>query len=279
MSAKCIPVPNFVGETIALKKTKFFFLFCPNHSGTTVLSQYLASQIDGYLPPFENNEGQMVPEVKGMMRNRPWAADQSFDWSYIRQCWERLAKAQTFVEASPPNLIRIEGIRAVFGFDSSAIVSVCNPYQHISSVYRRNPSVLHKGTKVWIRKAREIIRIRQSYPFFPFISYEEFVARPTVLNERLQVPFKEAVISGKRGSGISGIKSGFYRGLGFLKPDEVRDISALLDEASDVMAYFGYALSGPEILEAARERAPEEFQIGIEKRAQWDRRLSANRDG
>ena len=60
-------VKTFSGRDIALRDLRVFFVFSPNNSGTTVISQYLASQIDGYLPPYGNNEGQMVPEVKAMV--------------------------------------------------------------------------------------------------------------------------------------------------------------------------------------------------------------------
>ena len=102
-----------------------------------MFSQYLCNQIGGYLPPFGNNEGQMAPDVRDMMRTEPWQNTDPFDWAYIRSRWEALSQGQIFVEASPPNLIRVDDIAPVFGHDSTAIVSICNPYQHIPSVLRR----------------------------------------------------------------------------------------------------------------------------------------------
>ena len=125
------------GEPISLSDLTYLFLFCPNNSGTTVLSQYLASQIDGYLPPYGNNEGQMVPAVRKMMREKPWNASIDYDWAFIRAAWDEMRDGRIFVEGSPPNLLRFDSIREVFGQDSSAVISICDPYQHIASCMKR----------------------------------------------------------------------------------------------------------------------------------------------
>ena len=97
MTIQKTSVPDFQGRALPLADVRFVFLFCPNHSGTTVLSQYLASQMSGYLPPFGNNEGQMVPALKPMMREQPWNKDQVYDWDHIRACWETLAAGRAFI--------------------------------------------------------------------------------------------------------------------------------------------------------------------------------------
>ncbi|WP_156023845.1 hypothetical protein [Thioclava indica] len=268
-------VRNFFGEETSLTELKFFFIFCPNNSGTTILSQYFASQTSGYLPPFGNNEGQMAPAVTEMMRTRPWDQDQKFDWAFIRKEWEALAAGDMFVEASPPNLIRVDDIKAVFGQDSSGLISICNPYQHISSAYRR----YHKDPKLvarnWLRKARQIMKLRQEYPFFPFVRYEDFVERPSVVNDIFGVRIKDSDLPGKKRSGISGIKSAYCRSIGFFTSEEVISISNILATERDVVGHLGYSLSGSEILDIARERDPEEFLTGQNNRREFDRRLSA----
>ncbi|MEM7399848.1 MAG: hypothetical protein AAF354_13040 [Pseudomonadota bacterium] len=267
-------VVNFFGESITLDSAKFFFIFCPNNSGKTVLSQYLASQVDGYLPVYGNNEGQMAPNVKQMMRDGPWQKDRQFDWGYIRRCWESLAAEKMFVEASPPNLIRTNCIQEVFGHDSTAIISICNPYQHVSSSVKRNyldPINIQDVAQSWLQKAEEIIRIRETYAFFPLIPYEDFVVKPKIVNERLSVPFREVEIQGKMGSNISGIRSGFARAVGFLKPEDMIAIERALYRAPDIMEYFSYDIDGLKTLKSTQEREPEEFMIGVETRENWDR--------
>ncbi len=266
---------NFFGEETSLSQLRFFFIFCPNNSGTTVLSQYFASQVGGYLPPFGNNEGQMAPAVTEMMRTRPWDRNQKFDWVFIREQWEKLAAGDMFIEASPPNLMRADAIKTVFGRDSSGLISICNPYQHISSAFRRYLNDPKMVAQHWLRKARAIIRIRQEYPIFPFISYEKFVENPRTINESIGVPFKDTALPGKRGSDISGIRSGYCRAIGFLTPNEVIAINNVLETECDVMNGLGYSICGPEILADARARDVQEFQIGLNNRREFDRRIES----
>ncbi len=275
-----ITVRNFYGDWVDLKSLKFLFLFCPNNSGTTVLSQYLLSQIGGYLPPFGNNEGQMAPAVRHIMRQSPsalnWQESQRFDWRFIRGEWEALAAGKMFIEASPPNLMRVPDIKTVFGEDSSALISICNPYQYIASCLRRYNKRPEAAAQTWLKRAGKIIEIRQAYPFFPFISYEEFTSNPRAVNDRLGLPFKEAVIRGKKGSGLTGIKSGYCRGIGFLKPEEAEVATECLAKVPEIMGHFGYALmSGPDLLAAAQARDPEEFALGLSTREGWAQDMPA----
>jgi len=217
----------------------------------------------------------MAPAVKKMMRTRPWDSNQKFDWRFIRRQWEYLAAGNVFVEASPPNLIRVEDIKAVFGRDSSGLVSMCNPYQHISSAFRRyliDPKVVAIN---WARKAREIMRIRENYPFFLFAPYEVFVESPHVVNDLFDATVVANEFSGKRGSGISGIRSGYCRALGFLTPNDVNSINSVLEAECDVMNYFGYSLLGPEILDKARMHDLSEFQAGLNNRKKFNRRFDS----
>jgi hypothetical protein len=265
---------NFYGDPLTIDALKFFFIFCPNNSGTTVMSQYLSSQVNGYLPPFGNNEGQMAPAVRKMMRNRPWSKDQRFDWFYIRKHWEGLAEGKIFVEASPPNLIRLQDIKPVFGKDSSALISICNPYQQVASCLRRYSGSPNEFARSWIFKANSIINILKENPCFPFVSYEDFVENPTIINKKLGLSCCAVKILGKHGSDIKEIRSAYCRGIGFLKVEEVVSITEVFAGSPEVLDFFGYALAGPEILDDARERNFEEFTIGLEVRRLWDRRLT-----
>ena len=265
-------IHNFFGDPLSLDDAKFLFIFCPNNSGTTVLSQYLTAQLGGYLPPFGNHEGQMMPQLRDMMRRQPWKKSTVFDWSVIRAQWETLVSDQIFVEASPPNLLRVDQISSVFGHDSSAVISICNPYQHIASSMRRYALKPDKFAKDWIYKAREIRKLRDAYPHFPFVPYERFVENPKVINNKLGVPVQHVMVKGKRGSGIDGISSSFIRSIGFFNASDVAAVTRVLEAAPGLMTYFGYDLAGPDFLDAARDSNPEEFSIGTMRRAAWERR-------
>lgn len=243
---------NFFSERIALDDLKFLFVLCPNNSGTTVISQYIAEQTGGFLPPFGNNEGQMAPAVVRMMRNRPWNERSTFDWSFIRAEWEKLSQGRLFIEGSPPNIMRVDAIAEIFGADSSAILSICDPYQQIASCTRRyrepgfDPA---KEVKQWVKKARKTRNIHRRFPHFPLFRYDDFVTDPTVINSYFQMPIVTSEIKGKRGSDGAGIVN--MRGVTtlFLNEDELDRVSAALKPYEQVVTHFGYELkSGKEII-------------------------------
>ena len=73
------------------------------------MSQTLAHAVDGYLPPFTNNEGQMAPGVKKIIfaQNR-WKPTVDYDWATIKKEWTALlhqSQKKIFIEGSPPNLM------------------------------------------------------------------------------------------------------------------------------------------------------------------------------
>jgi len=237
------------------------------------MSQYLASQIGGYLPPFGHYEGQMVPEVKPMMRNKPWANDTKFDWEFIRKEWSKRAQGKVFVEASPPNIVRPDEIAQVFGEDSTGLVSVCNPLQFISSSMRRynQPGAnVKRIARNWVKKANLVRDIRQRYPHFPFISYEAFVQNPTSINEAIHLEPRDVQIEGKKGSNLNGIVSGYTRAIGFLKLPQIEIINSVLAEHQDLLGYFDYRLeSAVDIMKNAKETNPLEFSKGFQNRKAW----------
>ena len=243
------------------------------------MSQYLAAQVGGYLPPFGNNEGQMMPAVMPMMRENPWLRAQEFDWVYIRRQWETLAPGKIFIESSPPNLLRVEQISKVFGHDSSAVISICDPYQHIASAMRRYSLTAADAAEKWVFKALETRRVHEAYPHFPFVSYEEFSKNPKILNNRLGVPVHEGVFVGKQGSDIDGISSGYCRSIGFFRELDVQSATRVLQTRTDIVEYFGYTLRGLEILASAHELNPDEFAIGFARRETWDPTKHGGRGG
>ena len=264
-------IHNFHGDPLSLDDTRFFFIFCPNNSGTTVFSQYLTAQLDGYLPPFGNHEGQMMPQLRDVMRQMPWKKTTVFDWEFIRAQWETLVSDEIFIEASPPNMLRVDQIEQVFGHDSSAFISICNPYQHVASSMRRYALKPDKFARDWIYKAKQIRKLRRTYPHFPFVPYERFVRNPQVINKKLGVPVQDAKVKGKHGSGIDGISSSFVRSIGFFNEADVAAVTRELETAPGLMSYFGYDLAGPDFLDAARENSPEEFNVGMARRRLWER--------
>ncbi|XDA99234.1 hypothetical protein AB1M95_04815 [Sulfitobacter sp. LCG007] len=256
---------NFHGDEI--DRPRFFFIFSPNNSGSTVLSQYVASQIGGYLPPYGNNEGQTVPSVNRIMRKGQWT-EAEYDWPFIRSEWERLARGKSFIEGSPPNLMRFRQIAQTFGTDSTAISSICSPYQQIASCVRRyksppfNPADL---VPLWVMKAEKISEFRETYDF-PVTNYQEFTADPESLNRSLGIPVVDAEINGKKGSGARGIQDQSATAILFLTDPEIEAVTKALRPHRGLMDYFG--LEAPEI-------PREGHHLAAQRRADWNARGSA----
>ena len=261
---------------------EFLFLLSPNNSGTTVIGQYLQSQTGGYLPPFGNQEGQMAPAVRDMMRKAPWNPDEPFDWAFIRAEWEKLARAAgnpLFIECSPPNLIRTEGIRPAFDGIARYLVSISSPYSFIASNLFNytgppvRPETLTTMTEAWITRAGRLRAECQAHPDTPRINYEAFCADPTVVNRALDLPvIEDAVIRGKGNMPIGRIVDLTARNLAFLDFGEWDRVNAMLSDHTDLLDFFGYTLSPGEALIEHSAAFPAQFHAGIIRRSKWNAR-------
>lgn len=277
------PAPNEAPPTPAAAGAAapgFCFLFTPNNSGSTVISQYIAAQIGGYLPPFGNNEGQMAPAVRAMMRRRPWRRDTVFDWGAIRSAWEALrdeAGAAVFVEASPPNLVRVDHIVAAFGGDARYLMSVSNPYLFIGSrLYNYGAPPMSEAApaaaaRAWIKRARFVRRWRAAYPAMPLVTYEGFCADPASVNAALGLPVRPTpALAGKATTGERRIRDMTAAAIGFLTAPELDRASEALAEAAEDMAALGYETTpGDALLSAAEAAAPDLLARGLDRRAGW----------
>jgi len=266
----------------------FIFLFSLNNSGTTVMSQYLAQQTGGYLPPYGNNEGQMAPAVLRHMAKAWDDPVRRFDWAFIRAEWERLARRAgkaLFVEASPPAYLRADAILAAFGPDTRAVFSAASPYSFISSVlynYDGPPLTRAKvqaAARRWQRRAGLMREAVLAHPEISRISYEGFCAAPGVLNRALgleQAP--SGPITGKGNEKTHGIIDQTRRHLAFLTAEEWDAANTVLAGRAGLVAFFGYEITSGADLIADAERDPAQYAAGLARRAGWGprwRRLGA----
>ncbi|SMP05550.1 hypothetical protein [Shimia sagamensis] len=272
---------NFAAQPISLADLKFLFLFCPNNSGSTVLSQYLAEQLGAYLPPFGNFEGQMVPSVRDMMRDQPWRKETIFDWSFIRAEWEKKANGRLFIEGSPPNIVRSKEIAKTFGEDSTAILSISNPYQQIASSVRRyhTPGVdVAKLAAPWLRKANLIREIRERHPHFPLFKYDDFTRDPRIVNQFFDIPVHTSKVRGKKGSDGENIRNMRAVTTLFLTEQEIDAISTELSAKHHLVEYFGYSvLTGKNLLSALSQDKAAVIKAR-ERRVAWDARQHPSAD-
>lgn len=244
------------------------------------MAQYLRNQIDGYLPPFGNNEGQMVPEVRPMMRKRPWKVDAQMDWMQIKRCWNTLlleSGKSTFVEKSPPNLVRVGEIRKAFAGEASYLFSISNPYSQICSCiynYSEPPLKIAKlvsYTNEWITRARMMAENVSTFGDIPLVTYEKFCSNPRILNEQLGVPvITMGDIPGKQNEPIQQIVDLTRRNILFVDAFAIDRISEILAKEIDLLREFGYELIDGQtfVNDASNDMAS--LHAGLIRRAQWE---------
>lgn len=263
-------------------EVEYFFLFAPNNSGTTVMSQYIATQLDAYLPPFGNNEGLMMPQLRLPQDNMLWDLDRTWDWPAIKALWDPLPTAagkDLFVEASPSNMLHVTAIRETFGHHHAALFSMASPYAFIASFvanYRRAPltaQVLDRIVQRWQLRADFMCRNRLEHADIPFLSYETFCTDPTEINRLFDIPLRaEIEIAGKKNSGLRRIEDQTPRHVAFLTEGEWHHVNTRLSENPDLLETHGYKVqSGSDLRAMARRTAPGLFEKGQAKRDRWNR--------
>lgn len=262
------------------RKSNYIFFFSPNNSGTTVISQYLASQVDGYLPDYGNNEGQYIPEVKKIMRKNPWGLDVKYNWVFIKSIWDeylRRSKKDVFIEASPPNIMHFDSIMDTFE-GADFIVSISSPYAQIAScIYNYESQAITKDilasrARDWLFKAELIRGIAEARAARGrLITYEKFCENPKVLNNILGLNVKSFDVQGKKNSSISSIVDLSKKNISFLTFTEIDVVNSILVERVDLLDYFGYELlRGKDLITADDLHL---LHSGLVRRMQWENRI------
>lgn len=259
----------------------FLFLFSPNNSGSTIIGQYIAQQTGGYLPPFGNYEGQMVPLVRPEMRTTDrWNPEREMGWPRIRKIWTELAEEagkDLFVECSPPNIMRVDSILSAFGPESEHLFSISGPYSFIASTifnYYQTPvtsEMLRIETLNWIERAEAMRTFLTANPESPRIRYEDFCDDPAVVNRALGLAVKpRSKLNGKWNDPIQQVIDLSHRQHAFLVFAEWEEVNEILREHESLLRFFGYEVIRGQDLVRNSAAHPELFHAGIIRRAQWE---------
>lgn len=234
----------------------FIFIFAPNNSGTTVLSQLLAANLrSAYLPPFGHNEGQWIPEVQEIMRNSPWSQNNNLNWKYIKTQWLKYleqSQKDLFIEASPPNMMKVDDILKEF-LPTHCIFFISNPYLQIASCihrYSKNmtpQTAIKHFTKLWIMKAKKQQLNCKSHPNIPLITYEDLCINSKKTISKITSGLAKnkkftSKIPGKKTSKANTIINMQPRHIAFLGIDGIKEINDLLKTEIEILNFFRYHL-------------------------------------
>ena len=248
------------------------------------MSQYLHARIaNSYLPPFGNNEGQMAPAVKSMMRERAWDPTHEFDWQLIKKEWEDLAikdNKSTFIEASPPNMMRVASILKAFD-QAKFVFSIASPYCYVAShIYNYSKvqptrALIEEVFEVWKIKALAQRSNCKNFEHISLITYEDFCANPDLLDKALSIQVNSQnqpsdtanlAIAGKWNSGISSIIDMTPKHLAFLGTKGILSLNQLLDQNLDILQYFGYTSMDLNACESILQKQSLLMLDGLERR-------------
>lgn len=234
--------------------SRYLFILCPNYSGSTLLWRLVSTSPHVSALPAE---GQFLPELREIMRTKPWDADHPLPWDHIRQVWHRYwdPSKRFALEKSPPNLIRAPQIESHFS-PASFIVMVRDPYAHCEGLMRRNGADARTAAEFsldCLRAQRDnASRLDNAISF----TYEQLCDDPRGTAQRIleflpdletldwQAQFKVHAIDGNAARTIHNYNAVKLRELG---NQHVRVITEVLSQAPDVLSYWGYKLYEPDL--------------------------------
>jgi len=272
--------------------SRYFFLLGINNSGSTIVSQYIASSSNGFLPEFGNNEGQDIPEIQEILATNTFDWNPSFrvPWGDVKKIYDSYlhdSGKKIFIEKSPPNVIRAAEIAEHF-FDNDKFIGCClisNPYMFIGSCIKNyippwelNDHVVEQLTKEWIWKVR--IQFSNSQKFdLQIIRYEDFTLDPKKIIEPILNSFGISIknsnptIRGKNRTGfVSTVMDMTPRHIAFLKQHEIDLINKTLHEDEEILDKVNYSIFNLEDINKILSSNLQLSNRGLLERCKYDTR-------
>ena len=227
------------------------FILCPPYSGSTLLWKLLATSPNVSALPLE---GQFLPELKEIMRDRPWDAERALPWPEIKAVWESYwdRGKPVLLEKSPPNLIRTRDILAHFQ-PVKFVVMVRNPYAQAEGLMRRNNWTAQRAANMaanWLRMQLENARELDGALV---MTYEALVQDPVAACEKLTAflpalgeldytaNFEVHSIDGTLNRPITDLNS---KKMAALSAADLATMTEVFTAQQDTLAAWGYTLQG-----------------------------------
>ena len=231
----------------------YVFILCPPFSGSTILWQLIGTSDAVSLLPME---GQLIAEVKEVMRRKPWNIQTELPWKEIKAVWDRYwDQTKPFlVEKSPPHLIRANQIVEHFA-PVSFLIMVRNPYAHCESLIRRRAEPA-RAAMFSVRCLRQQAENAQTLRHALAFRYEDLVGDAEGVCRRIRDflpgigeldhtrPFTSHSMDGVLTRSIVNLNE---RKIAKLSDDAVEAINSVLSTSTDAMNYWGYKMIAREI--------------------------------
>ncbi|MEP4485379.1 MAG: sulfotransferase [Halioglobus sp.] len=230
-------------------RSHYLFVLCPPYSGSTLLWKLLATSANVSALP---SEGQFLPELEQVMRDRPWRDELNLPWPHIKSIWLSYwdTSKPVLLEKSPPHLIRAQQIAEHFQ-PVSFIVMARNPYALCEGLIRRNQWTAEAAAKHALRCLIAQQHNLQRFPESLKITYESLTNNPAVESQRIieflpilesldiQASFEIHSIDGTLSRPIVDLNP---KKIAELSDEQIRDINDVLSEGKEALNYWGYEL-------------------------------------
>lgn len=163
--------------------SSYLFVLCPPYSGSTLLWKLLSTSANVSALP---DEGQFLPELKELMRARPWDTDHTLPWEDIKVVWDTYwdTRKPVLLEKSPPNIIRTRDILAHFE-PVRFVIMVRNPYAQSEGLMRRNNWTARRAANFAMMCLRTQLENRRQLQDAAVLTYESLVEDPAGACEAL----------------------------------------------------------------------------------------------
>lgn len=163
--------------------SSYLFVLCPPYSGSTVLWKLLSTSENVSALPLE---GQFLPELKDLMRDKPWDASHTLPWPEIKKVWDSYwdKDKPVLLEKSPPNIIRTGDIVAHFQ-PVKFVIMVRNPYAQCEGLMRRNNWKVTRAANFSMMCLRTQLENARELDDTQILTYESLVQNPAKACEQL----------------------------------------------------------------------------------------------
>lgn len=240
----------------------FLFILTPPYSGSTALAQLLNTSHRTMLLERRGEGCRLIP---GLCEKDRWEPTKPVNYDSVRSVWlhqfqyvqSLVRTADVVIEKSPPNVVRIENIAALFQ-RSSLLANNRNPYANCVSILYRTRDVdtlsprdrhdaLTKIANKWLTISRRLRDLIARYDI-PLLTYETFCASPAAALRAARLP--ESVLDTVDTSALLSVKdyapqplsNQNARQIARLTPPDVEVISRVLQQDEPLLHYFGYEL-------------------------------------
>ncbi len=232
--------------------SSYLFVLCPPYSGSTLLWKLLSTSDNVSALP---DEGQFLPELKDLMRDRPWDAEHALPWPDIKAVWDAYwdPSKPVLLEKSPPNIIRTRDILAHFE-PVRFVIMVRNPYAQSEGLMRRNNWSARRAANFAMMCLRTQLENRRQLEHAAVLTYESLVKDPAGTCKQLgafmpelsdmdaDASFEVHSIDGTLNRPITDLNA---RKIAELPDDAMESLSEVFREQRETLEAWGYELLSP----------------------------------